>query len=554
MKKRKFNIQTKRKIVDSGINLGTFHNYSLWYDKLYEYSNGTNLRKVKFNDLENFMDYLEKEKLYSLSSLHVALASLRFLYNEIYKINYKFEKIKLPQIQREIPYSISKVDIKRLLEYYQNLKHKTVLSLMYSAGLVSSDIPRILVEDIDSGFLRVRDKNLEVKRITPIGEYMKELLRKYYRAYKPKKFLFEGLKNENPYSVTSVRKILQRAVLNLGIEKPITSRHFKYSYVKHLQDEGFKTIDILNHLNSDDPVTIKYYSSIDNETNEIEYSPIDSIYNTSKPSKVQFKITDEQAKNIVFTDEQTKKLIENKPELIKNFIESGLTSTDILNYSYRKNQLLRFNSLLTDADAFKAEMESLQTKSIEGVWQKFFEQNSWIFGHGLNYVFSSPLNNSKLEQIVSGYNFNSFGKRVDGLLKTRGIVSSLCFVEIKTHKTELISTEYRKEAWAISKELNGAIAQVQRTVQKALESLSSKIEVKDEKGYLTGEVVYLHQPKSYVIIGNLNEFVNERGVNENMYSSFEIFRRNIIHPEILTFDELYERAKFIVETQKGHET
>ena len=54
-------------------------------------------------------------------------------------------------------------------------------------------------------------------------------------------------------------------------------------------------------------------------------------------------------------------------------------------------------------------------------------------------------------------------------------------------------------------------------------------------------------PKSFLVIGNLNEFTNGHGVNEDQYRSFEIYRKNILSPEILTFDELYERTKYIVQ-------
>ena len=510
------------KIVKSGIDLGTFHSYSLWYDKLYDFSNGTTLRRIKFDVLKDFMKYLEESKDYSLSSLHVALASLRFLYNELFKVKYKFEEIRLPQIQREIPYSISKEKLKLMLHSIENIKHRTIISLMYSAGLVSSDVPRILLDDIEYGFLKVRDKKNEVIRNTPIGEYMMGVLETYMKEYNPKHFLFEGIKKDAPYSVTSIRKILERAVKAANIEKSITSRHLKYSYVKHLQDEGFKTTDILYHLNSDDPVTIKYYSLIDNERNEVTISPIDSLFEGQTDRKMTFRITNEQAKNLVFTDEQTGNLIKNNPELIRNVVSSGLTSSDILAYSYRKNELDKFRSLLTNEEYFEKEKAHLQTTSTEKVWQTFFESNTWIFGHGLNYIFSTPLQDKKLEQVISGFDFNSFGKRVDGLLKTKGIISSLCFVEIKTHVTPLLSaTQYRKESWPISLELIGSIAQIQRTTQKAVENLATKIEVKNDDGFLTGETVFIHQPKSYIIAGSLSEFSDNYGINQDKFSSFE---------------------------------
>ena len=81
----------------------------------------------------------------------------------------------------------------------------------------------------------------------------------------------------------------------------------------------------------------------------------------------------------------------------------------------------------------------------------------------------------------------------------------------------------------------------------ATKSLANKISVFDALGNQTGETIYNYQAKSFLVIGSLDEFLGEFGINEDKLRSFELFRKNIISPEIITFDELYERAKFIVE-------
>ena len=154
-----------------------------------------------------------------------------------------------------------------------------------------------------------------------------------------------------------------------------------------------------------------------------------------------------------------------------------------------------------------------------------------------------------MEQVVRGYNVTQTGKRVDALLKSKAIVSTLCFVEIKTHKTAIVAnTPYRKSCWAPSNELTGAVAQIQGTVSSATESLFGKLHLTDTAGFPTSEEVFNYQPKSIVIAGNLSQFCGEHGVNQDQLRSFELFRKNTIQPEIITFDELYQRASQIVET------
>lgn len=78
-----------------------------------------------------------------------------------------------------------------------------------------------------------------------------------------------------------------------------------------------------------------------------------------------------------------------------------------------------------------------------------------------------------------------------------------------------------------------------------------KLEPLDESGDPTGEQIFTYQPRSFLIVGSLDEFIGAEGIRRDRYRSFELFRRNVIRPEIVTFDELYERAKFIVDVAES---
>lgn len=267
-------------------------------------------------------------------------------------------------------------------------------------------------------------------------------------------------------------------------------------------------------------------------------------------TRAKTKLDDKFVEEIVLSREQALKLINDQPDLIKEIVENQITCEDVANLGYRRTQLEIFEKLLNDSNFFNNFKLNLgQNKRDEDVWQQFFENNPWIFGYGLNYFFNTPLEGKKLEQVVRGNYIAGAGKRVDAFLKTQGIVSSLSFGEIKTHKTNLIDpvkVPYRKECWKVSEELTGGIAQIQKTVQISLQNIRTKTQIKDASGELTGEELFLYHPKSFLVIGSLSQFIGKHGINEEKYSSFELFRRNIQNPEIITFDELYERAKYIV--------
>lgn len=263
---------------------------------------------------------------------------------------------------------------------------------------------------------------------------------------------------------------------------------------------------------------------------------------------------DEQVFNewLMTTDERRKYFLEHA-DLVMEITKNHITKSDVIAFAYRRSQLEVFEGLLSDPEFFESKKAEWNVKGSEAVWQTFFEANSWIFGYGLNYIFTSQLDDKKLEQVTSGYTFQQAGKRTDALMKTRGLISSLCFVEIKTHETSLLyhTKPYRAESWRISDELAGSVAQIQKTVQKAIKDIQTKIEFQTDYGEPTGETAFLYQPKAYVVIGCLDEFITDKGVNEQKYSSFELFRRNVLNPEIITFDELYERAKFIVQRSEA---
>lgn len=266
--------------------------------------------------------------------------------------------------------------------------------------------------------------------------------------------------------------------------------------------------------------------------------------NLDNPSRVN--ISDEELNRIVLNDKQAKSLFHENQELFAEVLKSEITTEDLIAVGYRKKQLDVYEKLLSDQSYFES-IKSKKNTTNEGLWQKYFEKNPWVFGYGLGYIFLSALDDKKLEQVVQGHSVDSHGKRVDALMKTKGVISNLCFVEIKTHVTELLESKpYRSGCWAPSKELAGAIAQVQGTVSSAVESLSSKINPSDSRGNPTGEEIFNYQPKSYLVIGSMSEFVSENGVNKDKIRSFELLRKNTTNPEIITFDELYERAKFIV--------
>ncbi|GAA4028588.1 hypothetical protein GCM10022232_88080 [Streptomyces plumbiresistens] len=236
---------------------------------------------------------------------------------------------------------------------------------------------------------------------------------------------------------------------------------------------------------------------------------------------------------------------------VRTAIGGGLTEEDIRLISNRREQLQRFERLLNDPDYFQQEESLATTRGAEAVWQAFFEANQWIFGYGLNLIACESIGDGKLERITTGADiFGGAGKRIDAIMRSKGLISSMLFCEIKTHNTELLAkTPYRAGVYQASKELGGGVAQVQKTVSKAQQLISREFltHICDDDGTPTGVELSTTRPRQVVVIGSLREFTHNGRVNPEKINSFELYRTSIQDVEIITFDELYQRACFIVE-------
>jgi Shedu protein SduA, C-terminal len=234
-------------------------------------------------------------------------------------------------------------------------------------------------------------------------------------------------------------------------------------------------------------------------------------------------------------------------ELLKKIAESPELSEDIFALAHKKLELETFRKLLFEYEDIREiyiEEHRLKQTGEEEIWQHFFENNQWIFGHGLNYLF---LHNTgkKLESTTTGYTHVKSGNRVDALMRTKAVISQYVLIEIKKPSSNLLQQrEYRSGCWTTSTELTDAVSQVQKTVFDFVSNQGPKDQIKNGDGKNVGGEIFKIQPRSYLIIGNLSELKDY----DEKFTCFQLFRNSLISPEILTYDELFERANCIVET------
>ncbi|GAB4234601.1 MAG: hypothetical protein Tsb0032_40060 [Kiloniellaceae bacterium] len=336
-------------------------------------------------------------------------------------------------------------------------------------------------------------------------------------------------------------KVVDETVLRVT---PAGRFEIKATFVE--DDRSIRTLIIQKYSSKTGPLEKQYFTFVGHEIDML-ISFIAGVKSVPFGGTSKVHLTDDDLREIVLDEGQARRIFAKNSELFLQLAQQEDITRDLVAVGYRRKQLQRFESLLHDESFFAREQERLQCKP-ESVWQEFFEANTWIFGYGLSYQFLSKLDGKRLEQIVRGSDTMASGKRTDALMKTRGAIGSLCFVEIKRHDTPLLaSSQYRPDAWRPSTELVGGVSQVQTTVHGAIESLGQKVVPRNDMGDPTGEILFNIEPRSCLVVGSLTEFQTGHGINEPKFRSFELYRRHTWRPEIITFDELLQRARFIVE-------
>lgn len=227
-------------------------------------------------------------------------------------------------------------------------------------------------------------------------------------------------------------------------------------------------------------------------------------------------------------------------ELIKNGL---ITSKDIVNLGYRKKQVAIFDNLLHQdgyLDEYRGENSIGDTKP-EKVWQHFFRNNEWIFGLGLDYRFLEILQNEA--HIANDDVAGRDGAVSDSLL---GYSNFTILVELKRPDTPLFENrKNRANSWKLSDDLIDSVSQILE--QKASWQIKGETNASNnfnDKGELIQQKTL--DPKSILIIGSDKQFVGTEKIKQIKLRTFELFRRDSRNIEIITYDELYERAKFIV--------
>ena len=242
------------------------------------YHKAKNIEELNAIDWENFnLEYIIKNK-YSASYQNQVCNAIKLFFSKEFGLYLPIEKIERPRREHLLPNVLSSEEVKKILSSCINLKHRAMLSLIYSAGLRRSELINLKLTDIDSSrmTLHIRQSKGKKDRVLPLSVKILDLLREYFKAYKPKEYLFEG-QTGGMYGKRSIQLVFNNALKKSGIKKQASLHTLRHSNATHLLEAGTDLRYIQELLGHKSSKTTEIYTHVSQTKLQNIRNPFDDL-------------------------------------------------------------------------------------------------------------------------------------------------------------------------------------------------------------------------------------------------------------------------------------
>jgi integrase/recombinase XerD len=245
----------------------------------FRYFSMKEIADISNDDLIAFNNNYILKNNFSASFQNQVVNAVKLYYTAIQHKKIDVELIHRPRREKVLPNVLSMQEIKIILDTCSNQKHKMMLSLIYGCGLRRSELLNLLPQAIqsDRNLMIIRQGKGKKDRVVPISNRMIELLRSYFKKYRPEKWLFEGQISGSQYSAASLQKVLKIAVQKSKITKPITLHWLRHSYATHLLEGGTDLRYIQELLGHTSSRTTEIYTHVSEKNLQKIVSPFDRL-------------------------------------------------------------------------------------------------------------------------------------------------------------------------------------------------------------------------------------------------------------------------------------
>ncbi len=244
----------------------------------FKYHHTKDITQITKEDLIDFNTNYILANNYSYTYQNQLVNAVKLFYKQVLNSVLDTEDLDRPKKANRLPEVLSLDEVKELLTLIKNVKHKTLLSLLYSCGLRIGEAISLKLTSIDfeRNLLHVKSGKGRKDRYVPLSKTMIPLLKTYYTQYKPTTFVFEG-QNGGNYSAVSARQVLKRALRHTSIKKHVTLHTLRHSYATHLLENGTDIRFIQELLGHNSPKTTMIYTHVSTTSLEKIKNPFDDF-------------------------------------------------------------------------------------------------------------------------------------------------------------------------------------------------------------------------------------------------------------------------------------
>lgn len=251
----------------------TIRSYVIAFEQFINHYKEEELSSINEIQIRDFLA-LKVRQGKSNSYLNVMVNAIKFYYELVLNMPHRFYEIERPRKEHKLPKVISKEEVMMIIENTNNIKHRCIVELLYSAGLRRGELLHLKIKDIDSKRMLIHVKGAKGNkdRMTLLSKTVLQNLRQYFKEWKPtpKEYLFEGIKG-GKYSGKSIENIIKKASKRAKIKSNITPHMLRHSFATHLLETGTdlryiqvllghsstKTTEIYTHVASHNFMRIK---------------------------------------------------------------------------------------------------------------------------------------------------------------------------------------------------------------------------------------------------------------------------------------------------------
>jgi site-specific recombinase XerD len=256
----------------------TVQSYLFSTQQLFGYFSDKSPLQLSNADINEYIFSHFIPKGYSNSSQRQLIAAIKLFYSNITGTEIVFDKIEYPRKEFNLPKLLSVEEIRQMIEASINLKHKTILMVLYGTGIRMAELLNLRIKDIDSKnqIIHITKGKGNKDRIVQMNDILLSQLRIYYRAYRPKVYLFEGVGGKQ-YSSSSVNATLRQAASRAGINKRVSAHMIRHSYATHMMDKGVGIRHIQVLLGHQSSKTTEIYTHVSRKGIQDLGNPLDDF-------------------------------------------------------------------------------------------------------------------------------------------------------------------------------------------------------------------------------------------------------------------------------------